>query len=434
MGRAVNGLKNTEKQKLNNSGFSLVEVLVAVIILAIVAVPLIRSFATAAVTNSKAQILMMATDCAENLMEISKHTSVEDMAVTYDTGDNEVNYNATTGVYTLTLKDADTLPSKLPNGHYVEMSYDPTKFSNNNAYNISDVRSMSLLDTAVYEMSPLYDSKVYDTFYEWNQNAVSTSPTGAYNTAPGGADYFKDKLTRHIDVTIDKLDTQGTDADGNTFDHVVVNIDIRYDFASTASYRNYLTDEQSVYEERTREIFNNTSTDEPLRGIYIFFDPCYEATAMGNADEITIHNPDNVEVDLFLAAQNNATNVAAQTAYLDAMMGAVVTIEETRSNTTDPAAITLFTNLSSEAPYSAKLVEADPTKEGEVKCQLTLKDSTNTVGDVTGNTALELMDGRNLDGKALRSGNVKKRIYKVTTKVINSDGTIIVELDGTKLE
>ena len=66
-----------KKKQLNNGGFSLLEVLVAMVILAIVSIPLLHSFVTTARTNAKAKVLMKATDVAENTVETFKNQDVE---------------------------------------------------------------------------------------------------------------------------------------------------------------------------------------------------------------------------------------------------------------------------------------------------------------------------------------------------------------------
>ncbi len=58
-----------DHQKLNNRGFSLVELIVAVAILAIVTVPLLRAFVTSARTTSKATEVGRATLAAQNIYE-----------------------------------------------------------------------------------------------------------------------------------------------------------------------------------------------------------------------------------------------------------------------------------------------------------------------------------------------------------------------------
>ena len=76
-----------QETKLNNRGFSLIEVLVAVIILSIVSIPIIRSFATVAKTNADAKILLRATDGAENMMENLEYRTLEEFAARYDISD-----------------------------------------------------------------------------------------------------------------------------------------------------------------------------------------------------------------------------------------------------------------------------------------------------------------------------------------------------------
>ena len=80
--------KKTEGTKLNNSGFSLLEVLIAMVILCLVSIPLLHSFFTTAKTNGRAKIMMRATNCAENLLESAEYKSVEDLVVHYDASDD----------------------------------------------------------------------------------------------------------------------------------------------------------------------------------------------------------------------------------------------------------------------------------------------------------------------------------------------------------
>lgn len=59
--------KNTIQ--LNNYGFTLVELLVAVAILSVITVPIMKSFTTSAITSAKAQSMQNATSVAERVME-----------------------------------------------------------------------------------------------------------------------------------------------------------------------------------------------------------------------------------------------------------------------------------------------------------------------------------------------------------------------------
>ena len=69
----------------DDRGFSLVELIVCIAILAIAAIPLYQSMSLSARTNAKAQSKQNATSLAEKVMEEIKSTSVEDLIVRYDT-------------------------------------------------------------------------------------------------------------------------------------------------------------------------------------------------------------------------------------------------------------------------------------------------------------------------------------------------------------
>ena len=74
-------LKHKLNRNLNNRGFSLVEILIAVAILVLCAVPLLKAFVTSAQTNARARQNLNATTLAENIMEEIKAAGVEGYGV-----------------------------------------------------------------------------------------------------------------------------------------------------------------------------------------------------------------------------------------------------------------------------------------------------------------------------------------------------------------
>lgn len=73
-------------RKLNNDkGFSLVELIIVVSILAIAAVPLMKSMGMAAKTNAKAQSIQNATSLGESIMEEMKSTPIDKLKSKYGT-------------------------------------------------------------------------------------------------------------------------------------------------------------------------------------------------------------------------------------------------------------------------------------------------------------------------------------------------------------
>ena len=75
--------KHRKKRQLNNEGFSLVELLIAIVILSIIVVPLLHSFVTSARTNAKSRTTMHATAIAEDVMEMFEAHSLEEMSDIY---------------------------------------------------------------------------------------------------------------------------------------------------------------------------------------------------------------------------------------------------------------------------------------------------------------------------------------------------------------
>ncbi len=86
----------TEK-KNSNSGFSLVELIIVVSILAIAAVPLMKSLGMASKTNAKAQSIQNATSLGESIMEEMKSTPIDVIM-----SDHGASFDAS-GIMTFTL-------------------------------------------------------------------------------------------------------------------------------------------------------------------------------------------------------------------------------------------------------------------------------------------------------------------------------------------
>lgn len=418
------------ENKLNNKGFSLLEVLVAVIILSIVSIPIIRSFATVAKTNADAKILLRATDGAENMMENLEYRTLDEMMDRYDgSSNNTVTVNGDE-VCSITIKDVADLPVKLPDGYYMKIVADPTKYPNANAINIADVKSMSIADTAVYEMPAIYDAGIYEKFDRWNMEANDDQPT-LYDRK--NKQYFKENLTRTIEITIDKMGEYEAES-GENVDLVSVKLNIRYYFRSKSQYEDYLPKAHKEYVETTRELYNNVTTKIPLSSIFVLYQPRYLATQNGNTDNIIINNEKNVKANVLISAQRGADDVSYKSQYFNATSGPNVTIvEDISGNIADAdAAITLMTNLSNNVPYSS-LPSGGTVENGKILCNLTYQNIAGT-SKVKGEDAVICLDGRDLDGKALIANKTKNRIYKVTVSVLDPADNVIVELDGTKLE
>jgi len=136
-----------------------------------------------------------------------------------------------------------------------------------------------------------------------------------------------------------------------------------------------------------------------------------------------------------LAAQQGAADASYKPQYFNALTGPNVTVVENPAGSfaDAKAGITLFSNLTSTAPYSAIAADGSTVQNGKVLCNLVYRNPAGTQ-KLIGEDAVRRLDVRNTDGKALIVDNVKKRIYKVAVIVTDQQGNLFLELDGTKLE
>ncbi|MCR5473589.1 MAG: type II secretion system GspH family protein [Lachnospiraceae bacterium] len=82
--------RGMEKDHRNASGFTLVEVIICVTILAIASAVLLQSFSLASMTNAKAQKMQNATSLAETVMEEVKSSSIRQLQKKYNGGADTV--------------------------------------------------------------------------------------------------------------------------------------------------------------------------------------------------------------------------------------------------------------------------------------------------------------------------------------------------------
>lgn len=76
--------KSKKREKLNNKGFSIVEVITAVVILGIVAIPVLNSFITSLRVSEKSKQLQRVTAAAESIMEGFKAYKYDELVDQFD--------------------------------------------------------------------------------------------------------------------------------------------------------------------------------------------------------------------------------------------------------------------------------------------------------------------------------------------------------------
>lgn len=189
------------KEKEKNKGFSLVELLVCVAILAIITIPLLNSFLVAGKTNEKAKIIQRTTTLAQNIMETVKSRNLSELNILFGSK-NLIGLNLT-APYDITNSDIDIISEDSVNGRY-EYRIKRVK-DGNGEYDV-----YITLDSALYKTEPDSVQNKYempritnltgDKIAVIDPEGYSTS-WNSYVDASGETIYSKDTST-NMDNTI----------------------------------------------------------------------------------------------------------------------------------------------------------------------------------------------------------------------------------------
>ena len=298
--------KHMPRKQLNNEGFSLVELLIAIVILSIIVVPLLHSFVTSARTNAKSRSTMHATAIAEDIMEMFEAHSLEEMADIYTAETpagftNTADTDDTTGIWTYTIRDDSTT-----SGTYdAVIKVDPTAYSAVNSVERVDIQNLAGNLNAVY-------SEAADAAME------------AYSYFGGGvptADIVQN-TTRKIEINIDSSKTNVTLATGEVVETEVylVTASATYhcdssllangrsaDYPQTGADYVIFSNEDSV-RSRAAQVNDASELGNQLANIIVCVQPRvesahYDAGRPAIVDRVVINNPDDVETNLLVVEQ-----------------------------------------------------------------------------------------------------------------------------------
>ena len=317
--------KTSEKRQVNNAGFSLVELLIAIVILSIIVVPLLHSFVTAARTNAKSRNTMHATAIAEDVMEQFEAHTLEEMADTCEaakpTGftnsvqrDASLDINgdgiAENGIWQYTFRD-----EKTTSGVYdVVVTLNPNGYQELNEKDIVNIQNLAGNLNAVYSEAEDAAQEAY----------------GYFEAYSGGRDIMEiaRNTTKKIEISIDSsrilLDLGGGESmetdvylvTASTIYHCKNSIltGISGDYPQNGTDYVIFSNEEAVRAKaaelkKEKESGNTVDTGEivsQLANIIVCLQPRVEATqsAVASAvDTVIVNNPKNVETNLFLVEQ-----------------------------------------------------------------------------------------------------------------------------------
>lgn len=284
--------------KGDNKGLSLLEVLIAMVVLSIVVVPFMHSFITAANTNADAKKTHKATIVAQSVMEGFKAEPVEEIVEQFENPTTDfhvldpgqiagniadavevVTDAAQPGVYRFEIAGVKEDISE----YDVLVTLDPTDYRNSayatekKQYNATEMVQLPVID--------MDKDAVCIQKEEYTATAASQLYNQLYPHA-NEADILAN-MTRVITVNIERTDMGG----GEYRTRVVV--DYTYSYGSA----NYPI---------TQTYFDSMETGEELRSVYLYYYPLY-GTGSTPRDVINYSNSSSLPVNFYLLKQDAAT-------------------------------------------------------------------------------------------------------------------------------
>lgn len=295
----------------NNKGFTLLELMLAVIILAIVIAPMLRGFVSSHRVNARSRHFMRATTLAQNEMEIFEKEKLEDLLndTKYDVDDTTLKTDSNGDQHTVyTFKRSGIINDESGRDMFdVVVTLDPS-VSSTGIYDAQNTEEMLFMNTVSSMDSATYIQRVRNQVNENGEDeevyklyAVRQLPDGITGMSYTADDFAKE-LTRKITLKIEQEDQGGV---------MITVAKIRYDYSTgygnvPPEYQNYTT--------KDKIFFNNAQTlDEDgnpieLKSVYLFYAPRYNLMSLDplnpNVDEIFIENKDKLPVNVYIIRQN----------------------------------------------------------------------------------------------------------------------------------
>lgn len=224
-------------RKLNNRGMSLVEVIIAITILGIVAVPVLHSLTTAMVYNQKARIRQEMTLTAESIMETFKGYGLDEMIDIFNGGSGiqgvtATSYTATPGddgAYTFTINGMTVNGMNNSSDTYTVTIVAKPNETNKKVLHVKNMEKDGK-GTAIYKGDKELEKDV-------DEKAVTHLSTYDYNTGDESLGKFADVFPADAVLIDEGRGWKIRGADGKVDETVAAKL---YDLNSAASVKNYL--------------------------------------------------------------------------------------------------------------------------------------------------------------------------------------------------
>lgn len=318
-------MEKQSKKVINNKGFTLVELLIAITILVVIVVPILASIVTSMKVNKKSDDLLNETAVAQTFMEGMQNMKLEEIAEQFSD-----------------VTNAGAALSFLPAGMggTVHKEYQNSFTLNNGSYVFQKSTTGNVYTFGVKDV--VYDNKKYDV-------KVTLDASDYYRTATPSPELYNDKL--YVDIA-----DYDSDYDGLYVQNSTINADLCAELALRCVTANNYKTADDIEQEADRTItlninskpsvtplagnapvieagvnykleipesyvgstvknsdsqefnalYKNTkNTDKKPRNIYLLYNPNYNSVSSHERDHIVINNPENIPVTVYVIKQSS---------------------------------------------------------------------------------------------------------------------------------
>ena len=330
------------KRRLGNKGFSLLELLVGVMIMAIIIVPLLHTFLVGAGTEKKSRDYGDATGAAQNLTEQIQANDVDLIlknAGVIDSNAKFYSYDEASSSYISPSVTASPMPDGTDKTFYLGIP--------NYSYGGSTFDALVTLELDAEDAVNSTDVSVSNQIGAYlDMSAADTNAETALKTECGSVvdpnSLTKDMLTRSISLNITKID--GTTTDSYT-------IDALFNYSCTVDYTIDGEDFSMPFshtEKASASVGSIAKTNDgsPIFSVYMFFDGYYrnDKTIVQN-ETIMINNPTGSDINTFIV---NTNPTAKPSVY-----SALIWYKYQSFNGDTPVNNLVYTNLPTDTVYRA---------------------------------------------------------------------------------
>ena len=307
------------RKELNNKGFSLVELLIATIILSIVATPMLHSFVTAANTTTRSRQIGEATLLGENVAELVETTiTMSDLETlfenpAFDIDPTDPNPNPPDSTYSVTSVDDRTdiysLSAKgVPIGSAtfnVKITMDPSAYQNQTGTGINDVKlsDYSNMD-GIYAQSLDVTNPDVLAYAAFQREADRAHRGEADGENASGEEVWDPNSVEPVRTTIIDI-TEDTSTGAIS---AILSLNYTYHYIYSSTYENGVTNNYArsitvgPYEYDLVHDFSQ-ATEGRLPNLYVMYYPLYESSRIN----------DIIQINNMLTVTNGANVVANRT-------------------------------------------------------------------------------------------------------------------------